>query len=78
MDISKAVVDIKKRIAFWIWEHLAGGKAPFYKSGAHLKRFQTFTEPSKRGPRRWLWNRAVVYLMKTGHLTYTPTLREKF
>jgi len=84
MDISKAVVDIqnriaaiKKRSAFWIWEHLSGGKVPFYQS-RKLDRFQTFNEPTKPGLRRWLWNRAVAYLKKTGDLTYTPTLKEKF
>lgn len=76
MDISKAIVDIKKSLAFWIWEHLSSGKVPFYQS-RKLDRFQTFTEP-KPGLKRWLWNRAVDYLKKTGDLTYTPTLREKF
>ena len=80
MDISTAVVDIRqhiaalnKRLAFWIWKHLAGGTAPFYKSG----KLHTFTEPTTT-LRRWLWNQAVAYLLKTGDLTYTPTLREKF
>ena len=81
MDISTAVVDIRQRIAafnkglaFWIWKHLAGGTAPFYQSG----NLHTFTEPNGPALRRWLWNRAVDYLLKTGHLTFTPTLREKF
>ena len=81
VDISTAVVDIRqriaslnKRLAFWIWKHLAGGTTPFYRSG----NLHTFTEPTGPALRRWLWNRAVSYLLKTGDLTFTPTLREKF
>ena len=80
MDISssfaKTFVAARKRIAFWIWEHLSGGKVPFYRA-RKLNRFQVFTEPRGR-LRRWLWNKAVNYLVSTGDLTHTPTLKEKF
>jgi len=77
MVISKASIKaIRKRFAFWIWATFAGGKVPFYRS-QKLKRFRTFTEP-KGMFRRWIWNRAVKYLISIGELTHTPTLKEKF
>lgn len=67
---------LKTYIAFWVWRHLAGGKVPFYESH-RLLRHKTFIPPRNR-LLRWLWNRAVGYLVTDGQLTQTPTLREKF
>lgn len=67
---------LKTRIAFWVWRNLAGGKVPFYENYRLLKH-KTFVPPRNR-LKRWIWNKAVTYLVTDGQLTMTPTLKEKF
>lgn len=69
-------MDLQKQIAFFIWRHLAGGNVPFYESH-RLLRHKTYVPPRNR-LKRWLWNKAVAYLVRNGQLTQTPTLREPF
>ena len=73
MDYRKP---LKTNIAFWVWRNLAGGKMPFYENH-RLLRHKTFIPPQNRF-KRWLWNKAVAYLLTDGQLTQTPALREKF
>ena len=78
MDIQKTFIRPKTWLAFWIWRNLAGGRLNFYNNPT-LWRHKTFVEPITGSRlRRWLWNRAVSYLVRNGQLTETTALREKF
>lgn len=70
----------KVGIAFWVWRNLSGGSNPFYASPA-LEKFKGPIPPKHNtwfGLKFKIWNKAQVYLVGIGELTYTPTLREKF
>ena len=72
MDIQKKLI----KLSYWIWRNMAKDRVPFYINPA-LHRHKTFTEPPGR-IRKWIWRRAVDYLVAIGELTHTPTLKEKF